>query len=54
MPNGTSSKNFWKVCKSFFSNKTNFDDKIILVEKGDVSKNEEIANHFNNYFSDMN
>ena len=51
MPNGTSSKNFWKP---FFSNKTNFDDKIILVEKGDVSKNEEIANHFNNYFSDMN
>ena len=39
----------------FFSNKTtNFEDKIILVEKGAVvSKNEEIATHFNNYFNDI-
>ena len=37
MPHGASSKNFWKFCKPFFSNKTNnFDDKIILVEKGEV------------------
>ena len=35
MPHGASSKNFWKFCKPFFSNKTNnFDNKIILVEKG--------------------
>ena len=34
MLRGASSKNFWKFCKPFFSNKTNnFDDKIILVEK---------------------
>ena len=54
MPHGASSKNFWKFCKPFFSNKTNnFDDKIILVEKGVVSKNEKIATHFNNYFNDI-
>ena len=55
MPHGASSKNFWKFCKSFFSDKTtNFDDKIILVEKGEVvSKNEEIAAHFNYYFNDI-
>ena len=55
MPHGASSESFWKFCKQFFSNKTNnFDDKIILVEKGEVvSKNEEIATHFNNYFSDI-
>ena len=59
MSRGASSKNFWKFCKPFFSNKTtNFDDKIILVEKGGaVSKNDEKAtcfnNHFNNCFSDL-
>ena len=55
MPHGASSKNFWKFCKPFFSNKTtNFDDKIILVKKGEVvSKNEKIAAHFNNYFNDI-
>ena len=55
MPHGASSKNFWKFCKPFFSNKTtNFDDKIILVEKGEVvSKNEEIATHFNSYFNNI-
>ena len=55
MPHGASSKNFWKFCKPFFSNKTNnFDDKIILVEKEEVvSKNEEIATDFNYYFNDI-
>ena len=55
MPHGASSKIFLKFCKPFFSNKTtNFDDKIILVEKVEVvSKNEEIATHFNNYFNDI-
>ena len=50
MPHGASSKNFWKFCKLFFSNKTrSFGDKIMLVEKGEViSKNEEITTHFNN------
>ena len=45
IPQGASSKNFWKFCKPFFSNKTNnFDHEIMLVEKGEVvSKNEEIA-----------
>ena len=44
MPHGQSSKNFWKFCRSFFTNQiTNFDDKIMLVEKEKaVSKNEEI------------
>ena len=53
IPHGASSKKFWEFCKRFFSNKTNnFDDKIILVEKGEVvCKDEEIATHFNNYFS---
>ena len=55
MLHGASSKNFWTFCKPFFSNKTtNFDDKIILGEKGEVlSKNEEIATHFNNYFNNI-
>ena len=55
MSQGASSKIFWKFYKPFFSNKTtNFTDKIILVEKGEVvSKNEEIATHFNNYFNDI-
>ena len=55
MPHGAFSKTFWKFCKPFFSNKTNnFDDKIMLVEKGEVvPKNEKIATHFNNYFNDI-
>ena len=55
MPHGASSKHFSKFCKPFFSNKTNnFDNIIILVEKEEVvSKNEEIATYFNNYFNDM-
>ena len=55
MTHGASSKSFSKFGKPFFSNKTtNFDDKIILVEKGEeVSKNEEIATHFSNYFNDI-
>ena len=37
MPHGASSESFWEFCKPFFSNKTNnSDDKIILVEKGEV------------------
>ena len=47
-------KFFWKFCKLFFSNKTNFYNKIILVENGEVvSKNEEMSAHFNNYFNDI-
>ena len=55
MPHDASSKNFWKFCKLFLSNKTNnFDDKIILVEKEEVvSKNEEIATDFNYYVNDI-
>ena len=54
MPQGASSKIFWTFCKPSFSNKTNFDDKIMLVEKGEVlSKNHETATHFNNYFNDI-
>ena len=42
-----------KIFGNFSNHKTNnFDDKIILVEKGKtVSKNEEIAIHFNKYFN---
>ena len=55
MPHGSSSKNFWKFCKPFFTNQiTNFDDKIMLVENEKVvSKNEEIAYLFNTYFNDI-
>ena len=55
MPHRASSKDFWKFCKTFFSNKTtNFDGKIILVEKEEVvSKNMEIATHLNNYFNNI-
>ena len=55
MPHGISSKIILKFCKTFFSNKTiNFDDKIIFVEKGEVvSKNDEIATHFNKYFNNI-
>ena len=49
MPHGASTKNFWKFCNPFFSNKTTN-----LVEKGEVvSKNEDIATHCNNYFNDI-
>ena len=50
MPHSASSKSFWKFWKSFFTNKTtNFDDKIILVEEGVVSRNEKIATFLNDY-----
>ena len=36
-PHGSSSKNFCKFCKPFFTNQiTNFDDKIVLVENEKV------------------
>ena len=47
-------KIFGKFANHFFQIKQILTTKITLVEKGDVSKNEEIANHFNNFFSDMN
>ena len=34
MPHGAFSKIFCKFCKPFFSNKTSFEDKIVLVEGG--------------------
>ena len=45
MPDGSSSENFLKFCKPFFTNEiTNFDDKIMLVENEKVvSENEGIA-----------
>ena len=49
-------KHMPQFCKAFFSNKTtNFDVKIILVDNllYQVSKNEEITTHFNNYFIDI-
>ena len=54
MPHGSSSKNFRKFCKPFFTNEiTNFDDKIMLMENEKaVSENEEIAYLFNIYFND--
>ena len=55
MPHGSSSKNFWKFWKPFFTNQiTNFDDRIILVENQKVvSKNEEIAYLFNTNLNDI-
>ena len=55
MRHDASFKTFLKFCKPVFSNKTtHFNNKIILLEKGEVvSKNEEITTHFNNYFNDM-
>ena len=55
MLHGSSSKNFLKICKPFFTNQiTNFDNKIMLVEKEKAaSKNEEIAYLFNTYFNDI-
>ena len=52
MPYRASSKKFYKP---FISNKTtHFDDKIIVVEKGEVvSKNEETAIHLNNFFRNI-
>ena len=55
MPHRSSSKNFWKFCKLFFTNQiANFDDKIILVENEMVVfKNEGIAYLFKTNFSDI-
>ena len=55
MPNGSSSKNFWKFRKLLFTNQiTNFVDKIMVVENEKVvSKNEEISYIFNTYFNDI-
>ena len=55
MPHGSSSKNFRKFWKPFFTNEiTNFDDKIMLMENEKaVSKNEDIAYLFNIYFNDI-
>ena len=45
---------FGNFANHSFQIKHNFDDKIILVEKGEVvSKNEKIATHFNNYFNNI-
>ena len=48
-------KIFGKSANHFFQIKQQiFCDKIVLVEKVEVvSKNEEIATHFNNYFNDI-
>ena len=52
MPKGEFSKNFWKYCKP--NKTTNFDNKIMLVKKGEVVyKNEDTATHFNNYFNNI-
>ena len=55
MPHGSSSENLAKFCKPFFTNRiTNFDDKIMLVEKEKVvSKNKEIAYLFNINLNDI-
>ena len=55
IPNDSSSKNFWKFCKHFFTNQiTNFDDKVMLVENEKaLFKNDEIAYLFNTYFNDI-
>ena len=55
MIHGSSSKNLWKFCKPFFTNKsTSFDGKIMLVKNEKVvCKNEEMACLFNTYLNDI-
>ena len=47
-------KKFWKTFKVFFSDKMKSADKIILVENENIiSKDDEIATIFNDYFSTL-
>ena len=56
MSHGASSRNFWKFCKPFLSNKTiNLTTKLHWWKKNGevVYKNGETATHFNKYFNDI-
>ena len=47
-------KKFWKTFKVFFSDKMKSSDEIILVEKEQIiSKDDETATIFNDYFSTL-
>ena len=47
-------KIFWKTIKPSFTDKGINNEKITLIENGEtLSKNEEIAENLNNYFSDI-
>ena len=48
----TDSKNFWKMVKPFFSEQNVRNEKIVLVEKGNIiSDDKEVAETMNSYFS---
>ena len=51
----TTTKPFWKTCKSYFSNKHSHDgSKVTLVENDRiVSENNKIAKTFNTYFESV-
>ena len=51
LPKGKDVKDFWDLCKSYFTNKgVCNDEKIILVEKEEVlRKDSKISDTFNNY-----
>ena len=50
----TDNKKFQKTVKSFFTDEGVNNEKITLIENGEtLSKNEEIAENLNNYFSDI-
>lgn len=48
MPYGSACKNFWKFCKAVLTNKTtNFDNKLMFVEKKKVVSKTKNVSHFN-------
>ena len=45
-------RNFWKICKPFFSDKHSMSEKILLVDKDEiVTSDSQTANIFNTYFN---
>ena len=49
--NITNNKGFWKIVKSFFSNKAGVNGKVTLIEEDKVvSEDNEVAETFESYF----
>lgn len=49
--NITNNKGFWKIVKSFFSNKAGVNEKVTLIEEDKVvSEDNEVAETFESYF----
>ena len=52
--NVVDNKKFWKIIKSFFSDKSNNFEKISLIEDGNLLTDDfEIAETFNKYFQNL-